>query len=135
MPRNTSTVARTDSSDAPPYAWGALAAGCIFVLYLATLAPTTAMWDTSEYIAAAKVLGLPHPPPAQVRAGPVALLGGWPGHELLVGHRPPRRRLRAAVVRDARVGREAGPGEDHEGSAGEEFERLVGRGSPQRHRA
>jgi hypothetical protein len=35
---------------------------CVFALYLATLAPTTAMWDTSEYIAAAKVLGLPHPP-------------------------------------------------------------------------
>ncbi|HEY8310124.1 MAG TPA: DUF2723 domain-containing protein, partial [Gemmatimonadaceae bacterium] len=46
----------------PPYAWGALAALCVFTLYLATLAPTTAMWDTSEYIAAAKVLGLPHPP-------------------------------------------------------------------------
>ena len=34
----------------------------MFALYLATLAPTTAMWDTSEYIAAVKVLGLPHPP-------------------------------------------------------------------------
>ncbi len=34
----------------------------MFGLYVATLAPTTAMWDTSEYIAAVKVLGLPHPP-------------------------------------------------------------------------
>ena len=34
----------------------------MFALYAATLAPTTAMWDTSEYIAAVKVLGLPHPP-------------------------------------------------------------------------
>jgi len=32
------------------------------VLYLVTLAPSTAMWDTSEYIAAAYTLGLPHPP-------------------------------------------------------------------------
>src|SRR4051812_11781845 len=32
------------------------------VLYLITLAPSTAMWDTSEYIAAAYTLGLPHPP-------------------------------------------------------------------------
>jgi len=62
MVRETFVTARPDSADAPPYAWGALAALCIFVLYLATLSPTTAMWDTSEYIAAAKVLGLPHPP-------------------------------------------------------------------------
>src|SRR5256885_6920989 len=27
-----------------------------------TLAPSTAMWDTSEYIAAAYTFGLPHPP-------------------------------------------------------------------------
>jgi hypothetical protein len=52
----------TGAPKAPPYAWGALAALCVFVLYLATLSPTTALWDTSEYIAAARVLGLPHPP-------------------------------------------------------------------------
>src|SRR3982751_2742691 len=46
----------------PPYAWAALAAVVVFIIYLATLAPTTAFWDTSEYIAAAKVLGIPHPP-------------------------------------------------------------------------
>src|SRR5262249_57959294 len=32
------------------------------VLYLLTLSPSTAMWDTSEYIAAAYTFGLPHPP-------------------------------------------------------------------------
>ena len=32
------------------------------VLYILTLAPTTQFWDTSEYIAAAYVLGIPHPP-------------------------------------------------------------------------
>ena len=46
----------------PPY----LMAGCValgaLVLYVATLAPTTQFWDTSEYIAAAYVLGIPHPP-------------------------------------------------------------------------
>src|SRR4051812_21429892 len=31
-------------------------------LYLVTLSPSTAMWDTSEYITAAYTLGLPHPP-------------------------------------------------------------------------
>jgi hypothetical protein len=46
----------------PPYLWAALTAAVVFAIYLATLAPTTAFWDTSEYIAAAKVLGIPHPP-------------------------------------------------------------------------
>ena len=46
----------------PPYLWAGLTALVIFLIYLATLAPTTAFWDTSEYIAAAKVLGIPHPP-------------------------------------------------------------------------
>ena len=45
-------------------AWrGALLAGAaMFSLYLATLSPSTAMWDASEYITAAYTLGLPHPP-------------------------------------------------------------------------
>lgn len=46
----------------PSYGIAAIAALAVFALYVATLAPTTAMWDTSEYIAAVKVLGLPHPP-------------------------------------------------------------------------
>jgi hypothetical protein len=46
----------------PPYAIGALVGVALLALYVATLAPTTAMWDASEYIAAAKVLGIPHPP-------------------------------------------------------------------------
>jgi Protein of unknown function (DUF2723) len=46
----------------PSYRAAAVASGLVFVLYLITLAPSTAMWDTSEYIAAAYTLGLPHPP-------------------------------------------------------------------------
>lgn len=46
----------------PPYRWAALTGALVFVIYLLTLAPTTAFWDTSEYIAAAYVLGIPHPP-------------------------------------------------------------------------
>ena len=49
-------------AERPPYRWAGAAALAIFALYVATLAPTTAFWDTSEYIAAAKVLGVPHPP-------------------------------------------------------------------------
>jgi hypothetical protein len=48
--------------DTPPYLW-ALGAGCVvFALYALTLAPTTQFWDTSEYIATAHILGIPHPP-------------------------------------------------------------------------
>ena len=46
----------------PPYR---MALGVVIgtlVLYILTLAPTTQFWDTSEYIAAARVLGIPHPP-------------------------------------------------------------------------
>jgi len=50
------------ASERPPYTWALVTAVLVFAIYLATLAPTTAFWDTSEYIAAAKVLGIPHPP-------------------------------------------------------------------------
>ena len=46
----------------PPYGWAALTAALVFVIYVLTLGPTIAFWDTAEYIAAAKVLGIPHPP-------------------------------------------------------------------------
>ncbi len=47
---------------APPYLWAFATVLLVLLIYVATLAPTTAFWDTSEYIAAAKVLGIPHPP-------------------------------------------------------------------------
>jgi transmembrane protein TMEM260 (protein O-mannosyltransferase) len=46
----------------PSYAAAAIASAAVVLLYLATLSPSTAMWDTSEYIAAAYDFGLPHPP-------------------------------------------------------------------------
>ncbi|HEY6223495.1 MAG TPA: DUF2723 domain-containing protein, partial [Gemmatimonadales bacterium] len=46
----------------PSYGIAAIVAGVVCLLYLVTLAPSTAMWDTSEYIAAAYTFGLPHPP-------------------------------------------------------------------------
>jgi len=46
----------------PSYRAAAIVSALVFLLYLITLAPSTAMWDTSEYIAAAYTFGLPHPP-------------------------------------------------------------------------
>src|SRR5512141_548162 len=46
----------------PSYKAAGSAALAVFLLYFFTIAPSTAMWDTGEYMAAAKVLGLPHPP-------------------------------------------------------------------------
>jgi hypothetical protein len=49
-------------AERPPYG---IALGVFLgalLLYIVTLAPTTQFWDTSEYIAAAYVLGIPHPP-------------------------------------------------------------------------
>src|ERR1051325_1059714 len=46
----------------PSYLAAAIVSVLVLILYLVTLAPSTAMWDTSEYIAAAYTLGLPHPP-------------------------------------------------------------------------
>jgi len=51
-----------DSKPKPPYLWAAAVSAVVLAIYIATLAPTTAFWDTSEYIAAAKTLGIPHPP-------------------------------------------------------------------------
>ena len=52
----------TDLDYRPSYLAATLTSLAVFALYYATLAPSTAMWDTSEYIAAAYVLGIPHPP-------------------------------------------------------------------------
>ena len=51
-----------DPNHTPPYRWAAAVAGAVFLLYAATVAPTTAFWDTSEYIATGHMLGIPHPP-------------------------------------------------------------------------
>src|SRR5258706_4013258 len=46
----------------PSYRAAATVSALVCLLYLMTMAPSTAMWDTSEYIAAAYTFGLPHPP-------------------------------------------------------------------------
>src|SRR3954468_12854124 len=56
----TSSITELDYR--PSYRAALVVSLATLVLYLFTLSPSTAMWDTSEYIAAAYTLGLPHPP-------------------------------------------------------------------------
>ncbi|MES2177336.1 MAG: DUF2723 domain-containing protein [Gemmatimonadota bacterium] len=56
------TSPQSDLDYRPSYLAAAIVTAIVFVVYLITLAPSTAMWDTSEYITAAYTLGLPHPP-------------------------------------------------------------------------
>ena len=58
---SSSPVAR-GAPESPPYLMAALVSLGALLLYGVTLAPTTQFWDTSEYIAAAYSLGIPHPP-------------------------------------------------------------------------
>ncbi|MEX2155959.1 MAG: DUF2723 domain-containing protein [Gemmatimonadales bacterium] len=57
-----SAPAAPPSAVNPPYLMAACLAAGALLLYILTLAPTTQFWDTSEYIAAAYTLGIPHPP-------------------------------------------------------------------------
>ncbi|MCY4398049.1 MAG: DUF2723 domain-containing protein [Gemmatimonadetes bacterium] len=52
----------TDKGGNPPYRAAACASAGVLLLYVLTLAPTTAWWDASEYIATGFSLGIPHPP-------------------------------------------------------------------------
>ncbi len=50
------------AEERPPYLWALATFIIVLFVYGLTLAPTTAFWDASEYIAAARVIGIPHPP-------------------------------------------------------------------------
>src|SRR5882672_1077261 len=51
--RKAEDPARLPADHRPSYWMAGAIAAAVLALYVATLAPTTAMWDTSEYIAAA----------------------------------------------------------------------------------
>ena len=56
MNRQTSPRAR------PSYLAAGVTSALVFALYLLTLAPSAALWDAGEYVAAAFGVGIPHPP-------------------------------------------------------------------------
>ncbi|AHG90525.1 Protein of unknown function DUF2723 [Gemmatirosa kalamazoonensis] len=74
--RSSPAAATAELDYRPSYIAAGVVSLVVLVLYLLTLAPSTSMWDTSEYIAAAYVLGIPHPPgnPFFVLIGRVASL-------------------------------------------------------------
>lgn len=55
-------VERVRVGPLPVWGWALVTGLAVWALYLITLAPSTAFWDTSEYIATAHILGIPHPP-------------------------------------------------------------------------
>ena len=50
------------TTEPPPYRAAILATAVVLLGYLLTLAPSVTFWDAGEFIAAAKTLGIPHPP-------------------------------------------------------------------------
>src|SRR5688500_1921405 len=55
-------VAPRDPSVRPPYRLAIAVTALVLLGYVLTLAPTVTFWDAGEFIAAAKTLGIPHPP-------------------------------------------------------------------------
>ena len=48
--------------DSPPYRFALLTTAIVLLGYLVSLAPTVTFWDAGEFIAASRILGIPHPP-------------------------------------------------------------------------
>ncbi len=50
------------TSERPPYVAAFITSLAVLIGLVSTLAPTVTFWDAGEFIAATKVLGIPHPP-------------------------------------------------------------------------
>ena len=62
VPDGEAQAANTPPDEEPIYLWALVVGLGVGLLYAVTLSPTTAFWDTSEYIATGHILGIPHPP-------------------------------------------------------------------------
>ena len=52
----------TTAEERPPFGAALLVGAAVLTIYVLTLAPTVTFWDAGEFIAAARTLGIPHPP-------------------------------------------------------------------------
>ncbi len=77
-----------------------MVAGLAWIGYLVTLAPTVTLWDAGEFITAARVLGIPHPPGTPL----FVLLGSAWGHIVAVGEYAWRLNLMSATFSAAGAG-------------------------------
>jgi len=50
------------TEERPPYRAAVGVAAAVLAVYVLTLAPTVTFWDAGEFIAAARTMGIPHPP-------------------------------------------------------------------------
>ena len=62
VPGGGNQAADSQEDGDPVYLWALIVSLSVGLLYTVTLSPTTAFWDTSEYIATGHILGIPHPP-------------------------------------------------------------------------
>jgi len=89
----TSATTERPTAERPPY----LGAGLVFLVvltgYLVTLAPSVTFWDAGEFIAAARILGIPHPPGTPL----FVLLGNFFGQLVPLGEFAWRTNLMTAV--------------------------------------
>ena len=101
--------ARMTDRPAPPYRAAAALTLAVLAGYVLTLAPRVTFWDAGEFIAAARILGVPHPPGTPLF---VMIAHVWgmlvPVGEYAAPHQPPqrpvqRRRRRRVLPRRPRV--------------------------------
>ena len=122
-----------EAPERPPYGAALLVTLVVLAGYVASLAPTVTFWDAGEFIAATRILGIPHPP-----GTPLFVLMGHAWATLLpIGAWAYRTNLMSAtfsaagaglwflVVHESLRGGEGGDG----GEGGRSWTRLAGAGA------